>query len=150
MIPIGAYAPRHIMSTVHNAPIDAVRMFKDTVGLGGSSSSSSASSPCPVYIVFIAMAYASATKSSEGEPTQLVNRDQKSKLIAAMQESSRYALGHVEDGLGQNCRAAREACGRQERGRIERGGIRRHGVGRDEGLRRVEVKRANGYPLDVT
>lgn len=33
MIPIGAYAPRKIMSTVHNAPIDAVRMFKDTVSL---------------------------------------------------------------------------------------------------------------------
>jgi N-acyl-phosphatidylethanolamine-hydrolysing phospholipase D len=32
MIPIGAYSPRVIMSTVHNAPIDAVRMFADTVG----------------------------------------------------------------------------------------------------------------------
>lgn len=33
MIPIGAYAPRHLMSTNHNAPIDAVRMFKDVVSL---------------------------------------------------------------------------------------------------------------------
>ncbi|ORY20713.1 beta-lactamase superfamily domain-domain-containing protein [Naematelia encephala] len=29
LIPIGAYAPRHLMSPAHNAPIDAVRMFKD-------------------------------------------------------------------------------------------------------------------------
>ena len=32
LIPIGAYSPRHFMSPVHNAPIDAVRMFQDTVG----------------------------------------------------------------------------------------------------------------------
>jgi N-acyl-phosphatidylethanolamine-hydrolysing phospholipase D len=31
LIPIGAYDPRHIFSAVHNAPIDAVRMFQDTV-----------------------------------------------------------------------------------------------------------------------
>lgn len=33
LIPIGAYAPRHLMSMVHNAPIDAVRMFQDTASL---------------------------------------------------------------------------------------------------------------------
>lgn len=32
LIPIGAYAPRVLFSIVHNAPIDAVRMFKDLVG----------------------------------------------------------------------------------------------------------------------
>ena len=31
LIPIGAYAPRVRMSPLHNAPIDAVRMFKDVV-----------------------------------------------------------------------------------------------------------------------
>ncbi|WRT64965.1 uncharacterized protein IL334_001906 [Kwoniella shivajii] len=30
LIPIGAYAPRIVMSPVHAAPIDSVRMFKDT------------------------------------------------------------------------------------------------------------------------
>ena len=33
LIPIGAYAPRFQMSPIHNAPIDAVRMFKDLVSL---------------------------------------------------------------------------------------------------------------------
>jgi hypothetical protein len=33
LIPIGAYDPRPIFSPVHNAPIDAVRMFQDTVRL---------------------------------------------------------------------------------------------------------------------
>lgn len=31
LIPIGAYAPRFQMSPIHNAPIDAVRMFRDIV-----------------------------------------------------------------------------------------------------------------------
>ena len=31
LIPIGAYAPRYQMSPMHNAPIDAVRMFRDVV-----------------------------------------------------------------------------------------------------------------------
>lgn len=31
LIPIGAYAPRFQMSPMHNAPIDAVRMFRDVV-----------------------------------------------------------------------------------------------------------------------
>jgi hypothetical protein len=31
MIPIGAYSPRKYFSSVHNAPIDAVRMFRDAV-----------------------------------------------------------------------------------------------------------------------
>lgn len=30
-IPIGAYAPRRFLSTVHCAPIDSVRVFKDVV-----------------------------------------------------------------------------------------------------------------------
>lgn len=30
LIPIGAYAPRHIFSSAHADPHDAVRMFKDT------------------------------------------------------------------------------------------------------------------------
>lgn len=33
LIPIGAFAPRPLMSHLHNAPIDAVRMFKDTVSI---------------------------------------------------------------------------------------------------------------------
>lgn len=31
LIPIGAYAPRWFLSTVHNSPMDAVRMFHDIV-----------------------------------------------------------------------------------------------------------------------
>ncbi|KAJ9119334.1 hypothetical protein QFC24_005805 [Naganishia onofrii] len=31
LIPIGAYDPRGFMSPIHNGPMDAVRMFKDTV-----------------------------------------------------------------------------------------------------------------------
>jgi N-acyl-phosphatidylethanolamine-hydrolysing phospholipase D len=30
LIPIGAYAPRHIMSAVHANPYDSVEIFKDT------------------------------------------------------------------------------------------------------------------------
>lgn len=31
LIPIGAYSPRLVMSPLHAAPVDSVRMFEDTV-----------------------------------------------------------------------------------------------------------------------